>query len=103
MFPVITLVVGDAQGNHKLTGMYGKFVGVNRVNHSCDCEWKNTDNPNIKCDFMRASYVKMLCLENNTEELKNISQHQICNAFDSVQLGVYDASINDLMPSEILH
>ena len=103
MIPVIALVVGDAQGNHKLTGMYGKFMGVGRVNHSCDCEWKDTDNPNIKCNFVKASYVKRLCLENNLEELKKLSQHQICNAFDSVQLGVHDAGINALMPSEILH
>ena len=33
MFPVIILMVGDAQGNHKLCGMYDSFYGTSRVNH----------------------------------------------------------------------
>ena len=42
--PVIILIVGDAQGNHKLTGMYGKSTEVNHENHSCNCPWTETDN-----------------------------------------------------------
>ena len=33
MLPVIILIVGDAQGNHKLCGMYNSFYGTSRVNH----------------------------------------------------------------------
>ena len=39
MFPIIILIVGDAQCNHKLCGMYNSFHGTSRVNHSCDCPW----------------------------------------------------------------
>ena len=34
---IILLVVGDAQGNHKPAGMYGKFTEVNWINHTCVC------------------------------------------------------------------
>ena len=48
MKPVILLIVDDAQGNHKLAGMYGKFTEVNRINHSCNCPWTETDNETFR-------------------------------------------------------
>ena len=61
MKPIILLIVGDAKGNHKLAGMYGKFTEVNRVNHSCNCPWTETDNETFKCSFMKHSDIKYLC------------------------------------------
>ena len=82
MIPVITLSIGDAQGNHKLDGMYGKFFDVERVNHSCNCPWKESDNPKVSCQFMNHSHVNKLSVEGRDEELKNISHHNISNAFE---------------------
>ena len=58
MKPVVLLVVGDAQGNNKLAGMYGKFTEVNQVNHSCNCPWTETDNEKFKCNFIKQSKIK---------------------------------------------
>lgn len=103
MLPVIILIVGDAQGNHKLCGMYNSFYGTSRVNHSCDCPWNRTDDENVQCDFISHQYVKMLCETNDESELKIISQHNIVNAFDKVLIGNHPAGLNALMPAEILH
>ena len=103
MKPVVLLVVGDAQGNHKLAGMYGKFTEVNRVNHSCNCPWTETDNEKFKCNFIKQSEIKELCINNDTNGLKLLSQHNIKNAFDTIVTGYHLAGINALMPAEILH
>ena len=79
MKPLIMLIVGDAQGNHKLAGMYGKFTEVNHVNHTCNCPWTETDNETFKSSFMKHSDIKI------------------------IDIGYHPAGINALMPSEILH
>ena len=65
MIPIIILIVGDAQGNHKLAGMKVSFSGTFRVNHSCNCRWLDTDNEKIKCRFMKQSYLQKLCEDEN--------------------------------------
>ena len=103
MIPVVMLIIGDAQGNHKLAGMYGKFFKTSRVNHSCSCKWVDTDNPKIQCSFVKQSTIRMLCTEGLGDELRSISQHNITNAFDSICVGTHEAGINAMMPAEILH
>ena len=103
MFPVIILIIGDAHGNHKLCGMYNSFYGTSRVNHSCDYPWIRTDDENVECDFMSHQYIKNLCESHEEDELKDISQHNIVNAFDTVSTGSHPAGLNALMPAEILH
>ena len=103
MIPVVLLIVGDAQGNHKFAGMYGKFFETSRVNHSCNCRWLDTDNPNIECTFVKQSTINKLCTDGNDVELGNISQHNISNAFNSVDIASHQAGINAMMPAEILH
>ena len=103
MIPVVVLIVGDAQGNHKLAGMFGKFFDTARVNHSCSCLWKDTDNPNISCKFINQSYINKLCSDDNNQELHSISQHNIKNAFNNIILAPHVAGLNAMMPSEILH
>ena len=89
MIPIIILIVGDAQGNHKLAGMKVSFSGTFRVNHSCNCRWLDTDNEKIKCGFMKQSYVRKLCEDENEEELQLLSQHDIKNTFDEVLVGYH--------------
>ena len=103
MIPVVVLIVGNAQGNHKLAGMYGKFFDTKRVNHSCSCLWKDTDNPNIRCEFIKQSHINNLCSQGKDEELHLLSQHNIKNAFNMITLAPHVAGINAMMPSEILH
>ena len=52
---------------------------------------------------MKQSYLQKLCQDENEEELKALSQHNIKNAFDKILIGYHDAGVNALMPSEILH
>ena len=103
MFPVIILIVGDAQGNHKLCGMYNSFYGTSRVNHSCDCPWNQTDDENIICNFVPHQYIKALSEKNRDDELNALSQHNIINAFDQIVIGNHPAGLNAIMPAEILH
>ena len=103
MIPVVMLIVGDAQGNHKLAGMYGTFSRTARVNHSCDCSWLHTDDPKITCSFVNQSTINRLCVEGAQDKLKSISQHNIINAFNLLNVAVHPAGINAMMPSEILH
>ena len=103
MIPVIILIIGDAKGNHQLAGMYGKFCDVARVNHSCDCPWLDSDNPNVSCQFMKHSHINQMSVEGNEDELQALSHHNISNAFDTVSLGNHIAGLNAIMPAEILH
>ena len=103
MKPVIILIVGDSQGSHKLSGMYGSFSKGSRVNHSCNCPRLKTDDETYECSFMKQSYIRQLCSTNNNEELKRISQHKIKNSTDNLKIGTHEAGLNALIPSEILH
>ena len=80
MKPVILLVIGDAQRNHKLTGMFGKFTEVNQVNHSCNCPWIHTDDETYKCNIVKQSHNRQLCREGDHVHLNLLSQHNIQNA-----------------------
>ena len=103
MKPVIILIVGDTQGNHKLAGMYGSFSNTHRLNHSCNCPRSHTDDPNYKCEFVLQSDLHRLFRENQEEQLNSMSQHMIDNAFNKVVVANHIAGINAMMPSEILH
>ena len=83
--------------------MYGKFTEVNRVNHSCNCPWKETDNEKFKCRFVKQSKIKELCEKGDIISLNSLSQHKIQNAFETIETGFHTAGINALMPLEILH
>ena len=98
MKPVIMRIFGDAQGNHKLAGMYGKFTEINCVNHSCNCSWTETGNETFKCSFMKHANFKHLCEKGDEQALNLISQHNIQNAFDTIDIGYHPAGINVLMP-----
>ena len=103
MRPVVILIVGDAQGNHKITGMYGKFFDTGRVNHSCNCPWWMTDQPNVQCEFVPQTLIDDYCDRSDISNLQKLSHHNISNAFRTIQLGNHHAGLNAIMPSEILH
>ena len=103
MKPVLLLVIGDAQGNHKLAGMYNNFSNTFRANHSCDCPLHKTDDPDFSCQFVKQSDIDFLCDTGDLATLNKLSHHRIRNAFRDVKLGRHDAGINAMMPSEILH
>ena len=42
-------------------------------------------------------------MDGNDVELRDISQHNISNAFNSVDIASHQAEINAMMPAEILH
>ena len=70
---IILLVVGDAQGNHKPAGMYGKFTEVNWINHTCVCPWVQTDCETSKCTFMEHSNIKIVYEKWDNLALNSIS------------------------------
>ena len=83
--------------------MYGNFTEVNQVNHSCNCPWTETDIEKLKCNFIKQSKIKKLCINNEINGLKLLSQHNIKNTFDTIVTGYHLAGINVLIPAEILH
>ena len=52
---------------------------------------------------MSHQYVKNLCDSNNEDELKEISHHNIVNAFNTIVLWSHPAGLNVLIPADILH
>ena len=103
MRPVVILIVGDAQGNHKITGMYSKFFDTERVNHSCNCPWWMTDPPKVQCEFVPQTLIDDYCDRSDISNLQKLSHHNISNAFRTIRLGTHHAGLNAIMTSEILH
>ena len=52
---------------------------------------------------MKHSDIKHLCEKGDEQALNLISQHNIQNALDIIDIGYYPAGIDALIPSKILH
>ena len=86
----------------------GIFVTLSHCDSSfiindCICPWTETDNEKFKCNFIKQSEIKKLCINNDTNGLKLLSQHYIKNAFDTIVTGYHIAGINALIPAKILY
>ena len=58
---------------------------------------------NLNAISLNNPKLKKLCINNDTNGLKLLSQHNIKNSFDTIVTGYHIAGINALMPAKILH
>ena len=69
----------------------------------CDCPTESSDNPDVLCTYIKASYLTELRSRNDIETLKSLAFHNVTNAFDNVSFGANEYGIHRATPSEVLH
>jgi hypothetical protein len=63
-----------------------------------------TDNPDVICTYIKASYLSELRQRNDVESLRSLSFHNVANKFDNVCFGANEYyGINRATPTEVLH
>jgi len=74
----VLFVIGDNEGHNKLCGRYLSWK-AQRLCRYCDTVFENIGNPNTKFTHTKQSEVEKLVRLKDTERLKNMSQHLLCN------------------------
>ena len=98
----VAFVVGDCKGSDKLCGQFGTHqLGNSLVCRDCDCPTSSSDNPNITCRPITLARIKDA--HDDVAALRNLSHHQIENAFHSVCFGGDNEGIHGCSPPEMLH
>ena len=67
----------------------------------CDCSTTVSDDPNVSCSPMLVETIQNLA--ENLDGLKQISHHNIQNAFDGLSFGGDNEGIHGCSLSEMLH
>lgn len=98
----IHCVIGDISGNNVLLGHYNTF-NVQSPYRDCRCPSHSFTDPNAKCTLIRKEEIDRMKAEDNVEELKAASKHNITNAFDIIPTGNPSDSIYHLTPPETMH
>ena len=105
----LAFMMGDCKGNDHLAGKYGSHGQmVKRISRACDCPSEKADNPKYECTFTLQSDVVEILSNPDTKErlnqLKQISQHDLKNAFYKVSFGGDPHNIHGCSPVDaILH
>ena len=98
----VCFVIGDVEGHDELCTRYGSHL-THRLCRECDCLTESSDNPDVVCTYIKASYLTELRNTNDIATLKALSFHNVTNAFDSVSFGANEYGIHRATPSEVLH
>ena len=64
---------------------------------------ESANNPDIKCKYIKASFLTELRNQNDIQILKLYSFHNVTNAFGNVCFGANMFGIHHATPSEVLH
>jgi hypothetical protein len=98
----VCFVIGDVEGHDELCTRYGSHL-THRLCRECDCLTESSDNPDVVCTYIKASYLTELRNTNDIATLKALSFHNVTNAFDNVSFGANEYGIHRATPSEVLH
>ena len=98
----IAFIIGDCEGHDKLCGRFGTHHLENAmVCRDCDCSTNDLDDPNVSCSPMLVERIQNLA--GDLDGLKQISHHNIQNAFDGLCFGGDNEGIHGCSPPEMLH
>ena len=76
----MSFIIGDIKGQSLLCGLYGNYSS-NRIHHSCNCSFADSDVPTFHCTWLEWCKLKSLVVAQDKERLKALSQHMVDNAF----------------------
>jgi hypothetical protein len=57
-------VIGDVEGHYDLCAQYGSRQTYH-LNQECDCLTESSENPDVKCTYIKASFLTQLHLRND--------------------------------------
>jgi hypothetical protein len=98
----IMFIMGDCKGNDGLAGRFSSHTkGVRKISRACNCKSKNADNTSFKCKFLTKAEVKDAVHRNDLDELKELSQHNVRNAFHSVCFGGDPYNVHGCTPLDV--
>jgi hypothetical protein len=79
-------VIGDVEGHNKICTQYGSHQTY-CLPLECDCTTESSDDPDVVCNYIKASYLTKLRLRKDTKTLQSLAFHNVTNAFDNVCFG----------------
>ena len=94
-------VVSDAKENDMICGRMSNRSSTLRLCRDCDIKVEDSDNPQIKCNFLKMTDLEQL----NKKELQLLSFKKVLPqlAFSKIDMGANIYGINGCTPSEPLH
>jgi hypothetical protein len=99
----VAFVMGDCKGNDNLAGKYASHAkGVRRISRACNCRSQDADQTNFQCEFVTKNQVQQAIADNNLDALKEISQHNVVNAFHKVCFGGDKYNIHGCTPLDVV-
>lgn len=98
----VQFIIGDCKSQDGLCGRYGSH-NCHSICRDCDCTFENSDDPDLQCVPLKASYINELIKDNDINGLKGLSFHTHENAFTKICFGGDVYGINGATPPELLH
>jgi Plavaka transposase len=99
----VAFVMGDCKGNDSLAGRFASHTkGVRRISRACNCRSQDSDQTNFQCEFVTMDEVQGAVLANDLDALKEMSQHNVRNAFHKVCFGGDKYNIHGCTPLDIV-
>jgi hypothetical protein len=89
----VCYVIGDVEGHDELCARYGSHQ-TKRLNRECDCLMESSDDPYVRCKYLKASSLTALRNANKVDELQDMAFHNVTNAFDKVCFGANEYGIH---------
>ena len=67
---LLCYVIGDVEGHDYLCARYGNHANTKCLCQECDCLTDDADDPNVICNYIKASHLKLLHDANSIIKLK---------------------------------
>ena len=100
----ILFIIQDMQEGDALCGRYGPHTPqINRHCRSCNVNYEQLDDPEIKCQYLYAEPMHIIEKSNDPDLHKKWSQHKLANAFAAIEFGDPDRGIFGATPIETMH
>jgi hypothetical protein len=100
----VMFVKGDTVEHDKHCGHFGSQTGkIKQLCRVCFCKNEDTDKPYMSHKPKTQEIIKKLVDAKKTDALREISQHNIDNAWYKVRFALPTVGIHGSTPAEILH
>ena len=81
-------IISDKQGGDKMACSAACYSDkINRLCRKCDVKGEDSGNPYIMCNKIKMEPIQKLVEENKSEELKEMNQYNVQNAWFDVDFG----------------
>jgi hypothetical protein len=98
------MIKADTEEADRLCGSYLNRTNARHLCRYCHCPTEDADNPLANYKPKTEKQIRRLCERDDEQGLKEISQHNIKNAFHGLRFGLHnDHGIHGACPLEMLH